>query len=157
MLVIQSKKTDYDTKITETETKLTGHNHNKDITTPEFNKLTTENFAARLAHANLITGTGFNAKLSSLNKKISSNKTKYLLVQNEFKSCKHLIQAILLAKVILKKMVHKIIQYFSQRIDILTELKVLVLVIIFILGDLKDWLIKILQLLLQSITNSIQN
>ena len=157
MLVIQSKKTDYDTKITETETKLTGHNRNKDITTPEFNKLTTENFAARLAHANLITGTGFNAKLSSLNKKISSNKTKYLLVQNEFKSCKHLIQAILLAKVILKKMVHKIIQYFSQHIDILTELKVLVVVIIFILGDLKDWLIKILQFLLQSITNSIQN
>ena len=43
MLVIQSKrkkKTDYDTKISEIETKLTDHNHNKYITTPEFNNFT---------------------------------------------------------------------------------------------------------------------
>ena len=31
------KKTDYDTKITEIEKKLTDHNHNKYITTLEFN------------------------------------------------------------------------------------------------------------------------
>ena len=30
------KKTDYNTKITETENKLTGHNHDKYITTSEF-------------------------------------------------------------------------------------------------------------------------
>ena len=33
------KKTDYDTKITEIEKKLTDHNHDKYITTPEFNIL----------------------------------------------------------------------------------------------------------------------
>ena len=43
MLVIQSKKkkkTDYDTKIREIEKKVTDHDHDKYITTPEFNKLT---------------------------------------------------------------------------------------------------------------------
>ena len=48
------KKTDFDTKISELEKKLADHNHDKYITTQEFNKLTAENFAARLAHANLI-------------------------------------------------------------------------------------------------------
>ena len=33
------KKTDYDTKITEIEKKLTDHNHDKYITTLEFNKM----------------------------------------------------------------------------------------------------------------------
>ena len=42
------KKIDYNTKINEIEKKLTDHNQDKYITTPEFNKLTTENFAARL-------------------------------------------------------------------------------------------------------------
>ena len=42
------KKTDYDTKITEIEKKLTDHKHDKYITTLEFNKLIAENFAARL-------------------------------------------------------------------------------------------------------------
>ena len=48
VLVIQSKKTDYNTKINKTEQKITNHNHDKYITTSEFNKVTTENFAARL-------------------------------------------------------------------------------------------------------------
>ena len=47
------KKTDYNTKINEIEKKITDHNHDKYITTPEFNKLTSENFAARLKQANL--------------------------------------------------------------------------------------------------------
>ena len=42
MLVIQLKKTDYDTKITQIEKKVTDHNHDKYITTPEFNKLSAE-------------------------------------------------------------------------------------------------------------------
>ena len=44
------KKTDSNTKTNEIEKKITDHNHNKYITTPEFNKLTSENFAARLKH-----------------------------------------------------------------------------------------------------------
>ena len=51
-------------------------------------KLAAENFAARLAQANLITRTDFDTKLMNLNKKINSNKTKYLLVENEFKNLK---------------------------------------------------------------------
>ena len=47
------KKTDYNTKINEIEKKITNHDHNKYITNPEFNKLTSENFAAILAKANL--------------------------------------------------------------------------------------------------------
>ena len=47
MLVIQSKKTDYNTKINEIEKKISGHYHDRYITTPEFSKLTAENFTAR--------------------------------------------------------------------------------------------------------------
>ena len=49
--------------------KLTDHKHEKYITNPEFIKLTADHFAARLAQANLITKTFFDAKLSSLNSK----------------------------------------------------------------------------------------
>ena len=52
MLVI-SQKTDYNTKINEIEKKITDHDRDKYITTPEFNKLTSGYFAARLAQANL--------------------------------------------------------------------------------------------------------
>ena len=51
------KKTNYDTKINELEKKLTYHNHDKYITTPEFNTLAASVFNARLAQANLITKT----------------------------------------------------------------------------------------------------
>ena len=81
------RKTDYDTKISETEKKLTDHNHHKYITTPEFNKFTAEIFAGRLlAQANLVTKTDFDTKLKSLDQKIKSNKTKYLFVENELKT-----------------------------------------------------------------------
>ena len=68
--------------------KMTDHSHDKYITTPEFNKLTAENFAARLAQANLITKTDFDAKLLRLNRKITSNKAKHLLVENQLKKLK---------------------------------------------------------------------
>ena len=48
------KKTGYDTKISELEKKLTDHNHEKYITTSEFNILAASVFNARLAQANLI-------------------------------------------------------------------------------------------------------
>ena len=44
-----------------------------------------EHFAAILAQANLVTKTGFDAKLSSFNKKVTSNKTKHLIVENQLK------------------------------------------------------------------------
>ena len=50
IIVIQlKKKTDYSTKINEIEKKITDHDHDKYITTQEFNKLTADNFDARLA------------------------------------------------------------------------------------------------------------
>ena len=82
------KKTDYDVKITKLEKKLTDHNHDKYITTPEFNTLAADVFNARLAQANSITKTDFDAKLSSLNRNIIANKSKYLLVENEWKKLK---------------------------------------------------------------------
>ena len=45
-------------------------------------------FNARLSQANLITKTDFDAKLSSFNIKITSNKSKHLLVKNESKKLK---------------------------------------------------------------------
>ena len=71
------KKTDYHAKFTEIENKLTDHNNDKYITTSEFNKLTVENFAARLNEANFVTKTSFDDKLKSLNQNITSNKTKH--------------------------------------------------------------------------------
>ena len=114
------KKTDYNSKITEIESKipsfsglatnaalttaenkipnisniiekkLTDHNHDKYITSPEFNALAADVFNARLAQANLITKTDFDAKLSSLNRKITTNKIKHFLVENEFKKAKNI-------------------------------------------------------------------
>ena len=88
VLVIQLKNTDYNIKITEIENKLNNHNHEKYIDTAEFNKLPVDVFNARLAQANLITKTDFDAKLSSLNRKITQNKSKHLLVENELNKLK---------------------------------------------------------------------
>ena len=55
------KKTDYNTKVTEIENKLNNHNHDKYVDTQEFNKLTADVFNARIAQANLITKTDFDA------------------------------------------------------------------------------------------------
>ena len=82
------KKTDYDTKVNEIQRKITDHKHDKYITTLKFNKLTAENFAARLAQADLVAKIGFDIKLSSLNKKIVSNKIKHLVIENELKKLK---------------------------------------------------------------------
>ena len=79
------KTTDYNTKISEIEKKVSDHNHDKHITTPEFNNLSAGVFTARLARANLTTNTDFDAKLQKLNKKINSNKPKHLLVETELK------------------------------------------------------------------------
>ena len=72
------------------EKKITNHRHDKYITTLEFNKLTTEHFPARSRQANLetkndiansVNKTDFDKKLKTFNKKITSNKTKHLLVE----------------------------------------------------------------------------
>ena len=78
----------HNTKNTEIEKKLTEHNHDKYIDTSEFNKLATNIFNARIAQTNVISKTDFDSKLSNLNRKISTNKTKHLLVENELNKLK---------------------------------------------------------------------
>ena len=75
-------KTDY---VTEIENKLNNHNHDKYITTSEFNTFAADVFNSRIARANLITKRDFDDKISNLNSKITANKSKYLLVENELK------------------------------------------------------------------------
>ena len=58
------------------------------MTSSEFNVLAADVFNSRLAQANLITKTDFDTKLSSLNRKITANKSKNLLVENELKKLK---------------------------------------------------------------------
>ena len=53
MLVVKIEKIDYNTKINEIEKRITDHNHDKYITTPEFNDVTSEHFVARLKQVNL--------------------------------------------------------------------------------------------------------
>ena len=77
MLVVQLKKQFMTQELVSLKKKLTDHNHGKYITTPEFNTLAADVFNARLAQANLITKTDFDAKLSSLNRKINLNKSKH--------------------------------------------------------------------------------
>ena len=79
-------KTDYGSKVT--ENKFNNHNHDKYIDTSEFSKLATDVFNARTGQANLITKSDLDAKLSSLNRKITSNKIKHLLVENKLNKFK---------------------------------------------------------------------
>ena len=68
------KKTNYGTKISEIENKLNNHNHDKYITTPEFNTLAPGAFSARLSQENLVTKATFDNTLSSLDSKTAENK-----------------------------------------------------------------------------------
>ena len=72
------KNTDYNTKINKIEKKITDNNHDKYIITSEFDKLTSENFDARLKQANLasksdianfVNKTDFNEKLKDVTSK----------------------------------------------------------------------------------------
>ena len=75
------KRTNYKTKITDIEKKITDHNHDKYITTPEFNTLAADVFNARLAvQKNLIRKPEFDFKLKGISDTVTKNKTKHLLV-----------------------------------------------------------------------------
>ena len=68
-------------KISEVENKIS--HQAKCITTQEFNKLAAENFKERLKQANLVSKIGSNNKLTNFDRKITSNKIKYLEVQEK--------------------------------------------------------------------------
>ena len=67
LLIAELKK--WTQKLLKLEKRLTDHNHNKYITTPEFNTSAAVVFDATLAQANLVIKTDFDAKLRSLNQK----------------------------------------------------------------------------------------
>ena len=68
------KKTDYDSKISEIEGKIL------DVT-----NLATKTALTTVENKILVTKTDFDTKLLSFNRKITSNKTKHVLVQNWLK------------------------------------------------------------------------
>ena len=70
-----------DTKIGEVENNIP--DHAKYITTPEFNKLTAENLAARSKKADFVHQTVFDNILTSFNRKTISNKTKHVEVEKK--------------------------------------------------------------------------
>ena len=77
-------RTVLNTKISEVENKIP--DNSKYITNQEFNRLTAENFAAKLKHADLVNKTDFDNKLTSSNKQIISNKTEHLEIQKKLHS-----------------------------------------------------------------------
>ena len=70
-------------EIIEVENKV--FDHAKYIAIPKFNKLTAENFAARLMQVNLVSKSDFDNKLINFKRKTASNKTKCLEVQKKTK------------------------------------------------------------------------
>ena len=68
------KKTDYNSKISDIEKKITDHNHDKYITTPEFNALAADIFNARLtAQTDLIRKPEFDFKLKGISDGVTKN------------------------------------------------------------------------------------
>ena len=68
-------------KNTEIEKKLADHNHDKYITTPEFNTLAADVFNAKLAQANLVIKTEFDNKYQVLIVKLQQIKQKMSLLK----------------------------------------------------------------------------
>ena len=78
------KKTDYNTKISNIEKKITDYDHNKYITAPEFNTMAASVFNARLAaQTDLIRKPEFDFKLKGISNRVTLNKSKHLLLENE--------------------------------------------------------------------------
>ena len=87
MSVVQSKKQ----TISEIESKMNSHNHDKYITTPEFNNLATGFFTAELAQTSLVRKADFDTKLQDISKRITSNKSKHLLAEHELKKLQKIL------------------------------------------------------------------
>ena len=68
-------KTNYHTKLSEIESKINDYNHNKYVTTTTVNVLST----------NFVTKTKFDAELKKVSDRVTSNKTKDLLLEHEIK------------------------------------------------------------------------
>ena len=147
MLVVLLRKQTITQKLPKLK-KLTGHNHGKYITTSEFNTLAADVFNAGLSRANLITKTDFDATLSSLNKKITKNKTKHLLVENELKKLKTFDASYFIGK---SHFEEDGTQNYLVFQPIRRYFKLIAIHYILLYGNLNDYLLKLLSLLLRLI------
>ena len=130
------KKIDYDVKTTE----IADHNHDKYITTPEFNELILKNFIARLAQTNLVTKTEvLIEKFLQINQHIQ-----HLLVEKELKKLNTFDSIYFRGKSHFEEDGMRNYLVFQ---NILKELLMLVMIITFIIKNLKGYLMKQLILL----------
>ena len=112
-------------------------------------------FTTKLTQANSATKTDFDGKLKSISHKNNWNKAKHLLVENESKNLQTFDLIYFTGKSHFEEHGTQFIKYFSQYTYIEKGLQVLVVVIIFIFGNRKDYVMKILRLLLLVIIASI--
>ena len=130
------KKTDYNTKISEIKNKITAdHDHDKYITTQEFNKLASEIFTARLAQANLASKSDIDnvvkkADLTELSQKAKSISTK-VLTKSPIKKLVFLMEQ----NVFILQEYVKIIYYLYQPKN---TLNILVTILRFIRGNIME-------------------
>ena len=127
------------TKISEVENKI--FDHAKYITNPEFNKLTAENFVARLKQANLVTETDFDNKLKSFYKRITSNKKKHLEVQTELNSLITKYYNFFLGRIYFKSNDESQNTFVCQPILDILELKKTNVLIMFLAGNQREYTI----------------
>ena len=96
------------TKISEVENKIADNSIY--ITTQKLNKLTVQNLSARFKQADLVKKTDFDNKLTSFNRRIASNKPKYLELQNKLNS-------------LITKYFFKIFSYVEFILQVMMDLK----------------------------------
>ena len=142
------KKTVCDTKISDPEKNLTNDDHDKYVAASEFNTLAANVFNTRLAQANLITKTAFDAKLSSFNRKITANKSKNLLVENELKKLKTFDSSYFIGKSHFEEygtQNYLVFQPINRYFELMANTDYICH------GDLKDYLLKVLNHLIHLI------
>ena len=130
----------------EIENNVKNHNHDRYIDTSEFNKLAFDVFNAKIAQANLITKTDFDAKLSGFNRKITKNKTDHLLVQNELNQLKTFDSSYLLGENYFENYGTQNYLVFQPIYNY--QLNLILRLVFFQNGNLKDCLLKLLNLLI---------
>ena len=126
------------------------------IFTSEFNKLAVDIFNARIAQANLITKTDFDAKLLGLNRKITKNKTDHLLVQDELNKLKSFDSSYFIDKNYFENdgtQNYLVFQPIDNYLN-LSCLNLILTMVFFQNGNLKDCLIKLLNLLIIALPNT---
>ena len=104
-------------------------------------------FNTRIVQANLIRKTDFDAKLTNLNRKVTQNSSKHLPVENELNKLKTFDSSYFIGKSHFEEDGVQNYLVFQPSTDIL----ILIVLMIFYHEHLKDYLMKVLNLLLHLI------